>query len=313
VHSFQEIRDFRRIYTIRSVLNYHGRKNWMVCPLPQHLHGNSPTPSFSIYYDKDGVERFKCHGVCGLKGDVIDLIGYLQVSSYDPTSINSVLRAVSILGNKFEISTAPKKVRRDLLRADAWRAYVPPGVEAHRFAESRGLTRPTVEKFKIGQKNSYLSMPVFENEKLAGIKFRAMYPGGASLRFFTEKGSRAGLFNFDRVLWTEKPVLIVKGEIPVMLLDQYDMLACAPTGGEGMLVDEYARALAFSARRVVVGDNDPDAEVREKMQEAARVRANALHAELRFPPEKYKDIDEWILADEYAIDEIKRWFDGWSF
>jgi hypothetical protein len=305
--SFEELRSFRRIYTVRSVLGYSGRKNWMVCPLPQHRHSNDPTPSFSMYYDRDGVERFKCHGNCGLKGDVIDLAGYLHVAGYDPKNIESVLRAVSVLGNKFEISTAPKKVRRDLLRADAWREYHPPGVEAHRYAQLRGLTRETVKKFKIGQRNEYMAIPTFENEKLIGIKFRAMYPGSVSLRFFTEKGGRSGLFNFDSVLWSDRPVLVVKGEIPAMLLDQYDILACAPTGGEKMLVDEYSRALAFCSRRVVVGDNDRDPEIREKMQTAARERADTLHAELRFPPKEYKDIDEWILADDTAIQTIRSW------
>ena len=92
-----------------------------------------------------------------------------------------------------------------------------------------------------------------------------------------------------------------------MLLDQYDILACAPTGGEKMLVDEYSRALAFCSRRVVVGDNDRDPEIREKMQTAARERADTLHAELRFPPKEYKDIDEWILADDTAIQTIRSW------
>lgn len=303
--SFQEIRDFRRIYSIRSVLGYSGRKSWMVCPLPQHAHSSNPTPSFSMYYDRDGVERFKCHGNCGLRGDVIDLVGYLSVPGYDPKNIQYVLRAVSVLGNKHEIVTEPVKAQRNLLSEDAWRAYVPPGIGVHEYAMDRGLKRQTVEKFRIGQRNDYMAIPTFENDRLVGIKFRAIVP--QDLRFFTEKGSRSGLFNFDNVLWTDRPVIIVKGEIPAMLLDQYDILACAPTGGENMRVDEYSRALAFCSRRVVVGDNDYDEEVRKKMQAAARERANALHAELRFPPEKYKDIDEWILADEKAIDIIRSW------
>jgi len=302
--SFQDLRDLRRIYSIRSVLSYADKRSWLVCPLPQHAHSSNPTPSFSIYYDKDGVERFKCHGNCGLRGDVIDLVGFLSVPGYDPKDMQSVMRAVSILGNKHEIKE-PVKAPRNLLSEDAWRVYVPPGVEAHRYARYRGLRRSTVEKFRLGQKGAYMSIPTFENDRLVGIKFRAMVP--QDLRFFTEKGSKSGLFNFDNVLWTDRPVVIVKGEIPAMLLDQYEILACAPTGGENMRVDEYSRALAFCSRRVVVGDNDRDPNVRFKMQGAARERANALHAELRFPPVEYKDIDEWILAEEDAIKTIRSW------
>lgn len=302
--SFQDLRDLRRIYSIRSVLGYSGKRNWMVCPLPQHIHSANPTPSFSMFYDKDGAERWKCHGNCGLHGDVIDLVGFLSVPGYDPTSMQSVMRAVSILGNKHEIRE-PVKVSRDLLSEDAWREWLPPGIEAHNYAMRRGLQRHTVEKFRVGQKNNYMSIPTFENDRLVGIKFRAM--GSEDLRFFTAKGSRSGLFNFDNVLWTDRPVIITKGEIPAMLLDQYGILSCAPTGGENMRVDEYSRALAFCSKRIVVGDNDKDPDTRRKMQQAARERANALHAELRFPPEGYKDIDEWILADGTAISTIRSW------
>lgn len=305
---FNEIRDYRRIYSIRGVLGVGSNKRWMSCPLPQHHRSGDrkSTPSFSIYYDRDGVERWKCHGNCDLHGDVIDLVGYLNIAGYDPKNISSVLRAVAILGDRHDITTVEIKPRRDLLRADAWEAYVPPEHLVYRYGAVRGLTKKTMDEFKIGQKNSYMSMPCFEDEKLVGIKFR--YAGtGDQLRFFTEKGSRKGLFNYDKVAWTKEKVLIVKGEIPVMLLSQNGILACAPTAGENSLGEEYAPVLGLSAKRIVVGDNDPVPEVRLKMQSAALDRANALHAILQFPPVEYKDIDEWICKNVFAIGDIKEW------
>ncbi len=95
--SFEDIRDVRRIYDIHDVLGVSNRTRWMVCPLPGHVH-NSNTASFSIYWDEEGVQRFKCHGNCGLMGDVVDLVGYLEVPGYDPRSINSVMQSVALLG-----------------------------------------------------------------------------------------------------------------------------------------------------------------------------------------------------------------------
>ena len=308
---FDEIRDYRRIYSIRSVLGVGSNKRWMSCPMPQHRRSSDKvsTPSFSIYYDRDGVERWKCHGNCGLYGDVIDLVGYLNISGYNPKNISSVLRAVAILSHRHEMTMVEMKPRRDLLKPDAWEEYVPPGIEVFRFARRRGLEKKTLKRFRVGQKGSYMSMPCFEEERLVGIKFRYIGRDEKQLRFFTEKGGRKGLYNYDDVAWTKKRVLIVKGEIPVMLLSQNGILSCAPTAGEGSLATEYAPVLGLSKKRVVVGDNDPDPEVRTRMQERARARANALHAELQFPPEGYKDIDEWILDDFFSLGIIEEWLE----
>lgn len=306
---FNEIRDYRRIYSIRSVLGVGSNKKWMSCPLPQHRRSANKvsTPSFSIYYDRDGVERWKCHGNCGLYGDVIDLVGYLNISGYDPKNIRSVLRAVAILGDRHDIDVVKTKPRQDLLSQDTWRRYMPPGIEVYRYGAGRGLSRYTMDKFKIGQKNSYMSMPCFEEEKLVGIKFRYIGDDNTQLRFFTETGGRKGLFNYDEVAWTKKRVLIVKGEIPVMLLSQNGILSCAPTAGEASPAIEYAPLLGLAAKRVVVGDNDPDPVIRLRMQEFALDRANALSAILTFPPKGFKDIDEWLMNDVFAVDSIKEW------
>lgn len=304
---YEEIRDYRRIYHIRQVLGVAHNKRWMLCPLPQHRVSAEKvrTPSFSIYYDRDGVERWKCHGNCNLHGDVIDLVGYMNIPDYDPKNIHSVLRAVAILGNKHEMSVEAPPPKKKPIDADIWKKYIPPGPGVIDYALSRGIKKDTMEKFKIGQRKDYMAMPCFEQHRLVGIKFR--YIGSKDkLRFFTEGGGRKGLFNYDAVAWTEKKVLIVKGEIPVMVLDQYGLLACAPTAGEGSDAQEYSPVLGLSAKRVVIGDNDVEG-IHEKTSKLAKARADALYAELKFPPPEFKDVDEWILNDIFAIATIKEW------
>ncbi len=149
-----------------------------------------------------------------------------------------------------------------------------------------------------------MAMPCFEDGQLTGIKFRTITDG---LRFYAEKGSKKGLFNYDAVAYTDEPVLIVKGEIPVMLLSQLNILSCAPTGGEASAAADYLPVLSFSEKRIVVGDNDLDPDVRKRMQAFAEERASSLRAGLKYPPPGYKDIDEWITKDENAVSEIRDW------
>jgi DNA primase len=62
------IPELKNALTIESVFGYGYGK--MRCPFPDH---EDHTPSFSIYRDKSGYDRFRCFGSCGRFGDVIDL------------------------------------------------------------------------------------------------------------------------------------------------------------------------------------------------------------------------------------------------
>lgn len=299
---FKDLRDVRRIYDIHDVLGVSSGTRWMVCPLPGHAH-HSNTPSFSIYWDDEGVQRFMCHGNCGLFGDVIDLVGYLEIPEYDKNSISSVMQSVALLGSEHEIAV-PKAPKRTSLAPDQYKSYLPPGNSVISYAAQRGIKPETLEKFKVGQKGHYMAMPCFENGQLTGIKFRTVTNG---LRFYSEKGSKKGLFNHDAVAYTDEPVLIVKGEIPVMVLSQLNILSCAPTGGEASAAADYYPILSFSQRRIVVGDNDLDPDVRKRMQAFAEERASTLRAALRYPPPEWKDIDQWILNDGTAAEQVREW------
>jgi hypothetical protein len=95
-----------------------------------------------------------------------------------------------------------------------------------------------------------------------------------------------------------------------MLLSQFGMLACAPTGGEGSYYkhEELLYPLAFAKKRIVIGDNDHDPEVREKMQLAARRRGEIFRAPVFFPPSPYCGVDDWLLAKpEEALPAIQHW------
>lgn len=297
------------MYDIVTVLGLEPRKKQWVCPFPQHSHGAHPTPSLGIKVMNDGVQRFHCFGACGLQGDALDAVGYLRIPGYDPKNGDHVMMARSLLTQGWTpLEAAISKPERAYLDPLLWQQYLPVGDEVVRYAlEERGLTKATLEKFRIGQRKNAMVIPVFEGGILRAIKYRAAWKG-AKLRYWSEAGSSKALFNYDAVNFTNEPVLIVKGEIPVMLLDQYGILACCETNGETTDMSEWAPNLAFSARRVYVTDNDEKPETREKIWAKANARAHALKAKLERPPDGYKDIDEFVLSEpDVAIPVIKTW------
>ncbi len=300
----------RRLFDIHDILGIDGRKKVIICPLPGHHHSNY-TPSFHIFIGQDGVQKFQCHGNCQQRGDVIDLVGFMYIPNYDPHSRIHIGMAMDKLTDyrpTFRKWPAPSNPG---LSPNLWREYIPPTRLVTRYAHSRGLDRSTLEKFRVGSKGDAMAIPIFEEDTLRSIKFRNIrHPGRNDpdyLRYWSEKGSVSAMLNYDAVKFTTEAFLLVKGEIPVMLLDQLGIMACCTTNGEAGSIEKWKDVLVFSENAVVVGDNDRDPQVREHMQKCAYGRAKQINGTVRFPPPEYKDIDEWILADANALSVIESW------
>ena len=159
------IDDLKRLHSITSVLGIGERDTVIVCPLPSHSHSEG-TPSFSIYYGRDGIQRFSCHGNCGARGDVVDLVGYLEVPGYDSASKDKVTEAMLRFNDRTPSTVIPKPVgftRTATLNPSIWRKYVPAGIPVLDYAASRGLTPETLTHFRVGQKDLAMSMPTFHD------------------------------------------------------------------------------------------------------------------------------------------------------
>ncbi len=310
--SQSRIREARRLYDIYSVLGLSERKRVIVCPLPHHPHQNN-TPSFSIYTEH-GVQKFACHGACGKYGDVVDLVGFVHVPGYDAYNSDHVKRALTLLESGYRICPPKQAPKQPALSNMAYQDFLPPGPEVIEYGRSRGLAPETLKHFNVGQSGmwgkTWMTMPAFHMGRLMGVKMRNLNATSHKDRYTSLPGSIGGLFNYNDVFYETGPILIVKAEIPAMLLWQHGFKACAPTSGEASAEAELYSAMVWSRKRVVVADNDLDEKVRAAMDKAAARRAEVFHAILRRAPLEYKDIDEWLLADtENALSEIKRWLE----
>ena len=288
------LQDLKRLYGIRDLLGLSERKKTMICPLPQHQHKHN-TPSFSIFLGRDGVEQWKCHGNCGLRGDVIDLAGYMWIPGYNPSDGAKVMQAATALQTKGRVEfPTPETTRVPKLHPMGYTKYFPIQDMAKQYCHSRGLSDATIQKFKLGSDRQWLTMPSFMEGRLMGIKKRSLENEHGNLlahiRYMSEVGSKQSLFNYDNVAYKEGLVVLTKGEIPVMILDQLGYQACAPTGGEGAWLPDWNTPL-MTMDVLVIGDND------DTGRKYFRERARMLGGVLKFPPKRYKDLDEWILAE----------------
>lgn len=320
-----DYKHIRALYSIEDILKRAGvvvrgyRTKYCLCPLPQHRHSSNPSPSFTIWWGNDR-EKWMCHGQCDLTGDVIDLIGYMEIPGYKRFSPKLYRQAAEILTGNFSINPPVVPPPTPLLPNWLWEDTQPPSNRAIEYALSRGITQEQIAHHRLGtpppwwsdepynlyKPDSWLTIPTFHGEELMGIKMRNLDPN-SKIRYMSVAGSRKGLFNWNAVYMKEEPVLVVKGEIAAMVAEAHGFLACAPTSGESGMVNDIRTALLL-ANVIVVGDNDANPETRIKMQYAAEKRAAVLGGIVKFPPEQYKDIDEWLLAEkDNAVRVIRSW------
>jgi len=303
----------RRLYDIRELAGMPSDKKTMVCPLPMHAHQNY-TPSFSVFTRPDGVQYFRCHGSCGRDGDAVDFAGFMFISNYDPHDSEMVKRAITLLQAGFQVSPPRQQARRiQRLPADAMHKLPKPDLDVYAYAYSeRGLEPETLDRFGVRMYESmgakYMAIPTYHFGQLISVKLRNINARHHRDRFMFYPGSKAGLFNYAGVFGTSEPLLIVKAEIPAMLLLQHGIHTCAPSGSENVNQGELFQAMAWAVKRVVVKDNDPDPKVRAEMDRYAQARAEAFKAKLKAPHERYKDVDQWVLADtKNALATIREW------
>jgi hypothetical protein len=306
------IADARKLYDIRGVLGLDGTKKTIVCPLPMHSHQHN-TPSFSIFTRPDGVQYFRCHGSCGEEGDVVDLAGFLRIPGYNPKDTEMVKRAITILQGGYQISPPQaQRVKIARLPYDTVLKMPEPDLDILAYADERGLTEETLRNYGVRKYETmgkkFMAIPTFHYGTLMGIKLRNIDARTKWDRFQFYPGSATGLFNYGGVFANAAPVLIVKAEIPAMLLLQHGIHACAPSGSENVNRGELFQAMAWAVKRIVVKDNDEDHGVRKKMDIYAGERAKAFQAGLKAPPDGMKDIDQWVLAEgERALETIRGW------
>ena len=298
-------------HSIRSVIGWPDNRHYGLCPLHSERHA-----SFSVYYFR-GKEWWKCHSHCG-SGDVIDLVGRLQINGYDRTNWDQRRRAAEILDGNY--IAAPVEAPPPIPELPNWLVdhMLPPSPKTILYALSRGITRDQIDEFKIGTPkpwmkeppynifcpSNWMAIPTFSiNDEggLVAIKLRSIVPN-TQFRFMSVKGSQKGLWGAMRVLWHDCPILLLKSEIPAIIARRVYSYTCAPTG-EGNKIAEFAHIFSFSRKTVIVADND------EAGKAAALAKSKIIkNSIVVYPPEDYKDFDQAYRENPKEMkDLVKEW------
>lgn len=246
------------------------------------------TPSVHVYDDGTWWD----YGA-GFGGDVIDFMGrYFYGDAYRPeihfTEVVDKIGALDIKPLPLQPKKpAPQKPRLQFPLEMCLEWHDGMTDEQRAYWHSRGLEDKTIDRFFLGFDGQRYTIPLLYRLQCFGVKrritpeyqslkeaeitaatelLRAEHPDWDDAQIYkaaptmppkyvTRKGSRAGLFNGDTLLSTDK-VVICEGEIDAMLLEQMGYPAVCSTGGAGKWEAAWASLFAHVRQIYILYDND---------------------------------------------------------
>jgi twinkle protein len=178
------------------------------------------------FYINQSKEIFYCHK-CGERGHLLSLkkrLGDLppisHISDYSKTKAPTKTIDLSIV----------EKCHKAILNNPAILSYL---------TDERGFTRETVQKFKLGFKDGWITIPHFKDGLCLNIKSRLIKPTGDK-KYFREEGCPSILFNLDNAKNFQGSVILTEGEFDAIAFDQMGFPnVVAVTNGAGSFADEW--------------------------------------------------------------------------
>lgn len=160
----------------------------------------------SMSWDPDALQFY-----CFTCKEKIDIYGYLR--EFENLEHKEILYKSGLLSpSDYQTNTNESKDNRIL------KYNVMPLEKSHiDYLLSRKIDINTQIKYKLGMKDNNITIPYYEYEKLTGIKIRNM--GQRKPKYYSEVGSKFGLFNKDNVKETKK-LIITEGEFDCMVIVQ---------------------------------------------------------------------------------------------
>lgn len=268
-------------------------KHKIHCP----LHSDN-TPSLHIYDDGG----FKCFS-CGAHGDVIDFVGYYCFgNNYDP-AIHFV-EVVDRLGGlsiaplpQYTVKPKPEPTKNLSISLEAimdWHETMPPS--RREYWLKRGLFDKTIDEFMLGWDGKRYTLPALYRLIPFSVKRRkSEIEDSIGAKYISITGSRAGLFNADR-LWNTDKIVICEGEIDAMLLTQWGYPAVSSTTGAGTWKEDWIKLFAHVRQIWILYDNDEAGRKGESLVYASLRRAQIVRY-----PQTIKDCGELFEKDTHAV------------
>lgn len=310
--------DFLRIAPKRV-----GGKITYICPNPNCKNGSGKIGDGIVKYK----EGYKCFS-CGRYMDIIELWKLSQGISDDKTAFEGLYNHYGIVIDTTQGSRtdSPKeKQRRAEQVQDFTEYYLSAHENIYKTAYHRGLSKETLEKYKIGYDESWrhpkVSASVPTSPRLIIPVTKHSYIARDTRDNLTEEQNRykkqkvAGkeganwIFNITCIDESEKPIIVVEGEIDALsVLDAGGQAVGLGSTGNANKFIEYLETHRPTKPIILSLDNDKAGKETQKKISEALEKLNIDYCLFDICG-AYKDPNEFLMADRTGffatIDKIK--------
>ena len=301
------------VYLLGRRYSVHGKpsgSSWLFsCPSPDHADHH---PSFSVYLNRDGLQRWKCLSQCDRTGDAIDLVEWL-----DNCSTGEAIRTLrTIAGDTWEHTPPVKKrelpIERPLLYriADCLVETEADRIYLDKYLAMRGWPAEIAQEFSLSVvtdsagvrrvRHPYFA-PTSSGGKWAVTFYQDRGPKQVDRKWLNPVGVASYPYNL-RSLERDNLRALVVCEGPAdtitahLALEGVADVACIGIAGVGHWRKEWA-CLLEGLLIVVAMDNDEAGE-----QLVMKVKESSPNGVIVVRP-KGKDLSEMLLSS--GLDEVR--------
>lgn len=267
-----------------------GKSN-LPCPFPdKHKAGKDALPSFRVFLDTGGAF---CHG-CGYKcTNFVNFWSDVKGIPFD--------KAVKRLYSKYVEPLVP-----DLVWKSAHEKLMGNGLMLSKIEELRGLTKDTVQKYRLGYDGRRLTIPIFDiNGWCVNLRRYDLFKdSGAKMVSYKEGFGAARLYPLESL--KSKVVIVVEGELDALIGCQAGLPCISPAGGSKTWKDEWSRLLKDKSVAIVPDNDKPGKEGAEIRRKSITAHSSSCVV-VELPVKKEgEDLTDWFLRYEGTAKALRK-------
>lgn len=216
---------------------------------PNHYAHNNGDKDPSMSWDNNALQ-FYCFG-CGHK---VDLYGYYR--EHLNYTHQEIIR--DLLGEE-EYSKTAIKTNRDKFQVQADNVK-PINDKCISYVNARGITKETIDHFKLGTHNDMIAFPYYKYESIVGYKLRKPLKDTGKPKMTSISGSKPYLFNAQNIDFEKNEIVVCEGEFDCMIIHQsgIENVVSVGAGANSLptLLEQAGNFLDKFESIILVSDND---------------------------------------------------------
>ena len=257
------------------------------------------------FYMNQNTGMYNCHR-CGVGGSILTLrkqIGGISNDLIMQKKDKTTLKKAPVIIRKFDVT--------DEMVEQNYQKMLNTSNIFEWLTLTRGLTKETLEHFKVGWNGKYITFPVYQEGKLVTMRYRKNpFIDDDKPKYLSHPGSKAVLFNSDILKLKAMGTTIVEGELDLMKFHQEVHPMVVTSAGCNTFKDEWVELFKGISKINLCLDND------EPGQKAALEIAKKLGLArcynvvlTKTEHEKKKDISDYFNLDKKTKADFKKLYE----